>query len=43
MHHKIEVRDGLMAEESSQLIKKFFKMRRLEKKALKSNQLSREK
>ncbi len=37
MHHHIEVRSGLYAEESSKLIKDFFKRRRSEKKTLKTN------
>ncbi len=35
MHHHIEVRSGLMADKSSQLIKGFFKRRRAEKKSAK--------
>lgn len=35
MHHHIEVQSGLMAEESAQLIKNFFKRRRAEKKSAK--------
>lgn len=36
MHHHIEVSSGLLAEESSQLIKNFFKLRRRENKTRKS-------
>ena len=35
MHHHIEVRSGLLSEESSQMIKKFFKRRRAENKSAK--------
>lgn len=36
MHHHIEIRRGLLADESSQLIKNFFKRRRQETQELKS-------
>lgn len=38
MHHHIEVRPGLMAAESSQLIKTFFRRRRAEKKLARKTQ-----
>lgn len=37
MHHHIEVQSGLLADESSQMIKNFFKKRRAEKKAERRN------